>query len=87
MKTQIRRFLILFVTALFIFATGLPAAQAANPKASCVGIIVSATAPAGEFDVNIYKALAESFGVPTFGQFVKGGATLHAGSMEACLPQ
>ncbi|UVJ39041.1 hypothetical protein [Arthrobacter sp. CJ23] len=86
MKTQIRRFLMLFVAVLFVFTAGLPAAQAANPKASCVGVIVSTLAPAGELDVDDFKALAESTGAPTFGQFVKTGAQLHLGSMEACLP-
>jgi hypothetical protein len=87
MKTHVRRFFMLLAAMLFVFIAGLPAAQAANPKASCVGIIVSTQASAGEFDVNTYKALAETFGLPTFGQFVAGGGQVHEGSFEACLPQ
>lgn len=87
MKTHVRRFLMLFVASLFVFTVGLPAAQAANPAASCVGVIVSTQAPAGQFDVNTYKALAETVGSTTFGAFVATGAQLHEGSVEACLPQ
>lgn len=76
----------LFVAILLAFAAGLPAVQAANPNASCVGIIVSSEAPAGEFDVGTYKDLAEDAGVSPFGQFVTTGARLHEGSLEACLP-
>jgi hypothetical protein len=76
----------LFVAALFVLTTGLPAAQAANEKASCVGLIVSTEATAGELDVNYYKAIAEALDYPTFGQFVAGGAQLHLGSPEACAP-
>jgi hypothetical protein len=77
----------LFVTALFVVATGLPAAHAtANEKASCVGLIVSTGATAGELDVNTYKDLAEADGLPNFGQLVAGGAQLHLGSPEACAP-
>lgn len=87
MKTHVRRFLMLFVASIFVFAAGLPAAQAAAPTASCVGVIVSTQAPAGQFDVNTFKALAVSFGLPTFGAFVATGAQLHEGSYWACLPQ
>ncbi|QDG68358.1 MULTISPECIES: hypothetical protein [unclassified Pseudarthrobacter] len=86
MKTPTRRFVMLSVAIPLAFTAGLPAAQAANPNASCVGIIVSSEAPAGEFDVDTYKDLAESVGVSPFGQFVVTGARLHEGSMEACLP-
>jgi hypothetical protein len=87
MNIHIRRFAMLFVTALFVLTTGLPAAHAtANEKASCVGLIVSTGATAGELDVNTYKDLAEEGGFSTFGQFVAGGAQLHLGSPEACAP-
>lgn len=86
MRIHVRRFVMLFVAALFAFTAGLPAAQAADHRASCVGIIVSTQAPAGELDVNYYKAIAEEEGL-TFGQFVASGAQLHEGSFEACLPQ
>jgi hypothetical protein len=86
MNIHIRRFAVLFVAALFVVTTGLPAAQAANEKASCVGLIVSAEAAAGQLDVNTYKDLAEADGLPNFGQFVAGGAQLHLGSPEACAP-
>ncbi len=86
MNTHIRRSAMLFVAALFVLTTGLPAAQAANEKASCVGLIVSTEVTAGEPDVNTYKDLAEESGLSTFGQFVAGGAQLHLGSPEACAP-
>lgn len=87
MNIHIRRFAMLFVAALLVVTTGLPAAHAtANEKASCVGLIVSTQASAGELDVNYYKALAEEGGFSTFGQFVAGGAQVHLGSPEACLP-
>ena len=72
---------------LLALAMGLPAAQAANHRASCVGLIVSSEASAGVLDVNVYKAIAEAGGYSTFGQFVAGGAQLHLGSVEACVPQ
>lgn len=78
----------LSAAALLALAAGLPAAHAsANGKASCVGLIVSAEATAGQLDVNTYKALAEAGGFSTFGQFVAGGAQIHLGSPGACLPQ
>ncbi|HJV98109.1 MAG TPA: hypothetical protein VJ617_03325 [Arthrobacter sp.] len=87
MNTHIRRFAMLFVAALLAFAAGLPAAQAANHRASCVGLIVSSEAPTGVLDVNAYKAVAEAGGYSTFGQFVAGGGQVHLGSVEACVPQ
>ena len=72
---------------LLALAMGLPAAQAANHRASCVGLIVSSEASAGVLDVNMYKAIAEAGGYSTFGQFVAGGAQVHLGSVEACVPQ
>jgi hypothetical protein len=69
-----------------LISQGTVAASAASPDASCVGIIVSTQAPAGEFEVGTYKALADSFGLPTFGQFVSVGAKLHEGTFEECLP-
>jgi hypothetical protein len=63
-----------------------PAQAASSPHASCVGIIVSNLAPAGEFDVGSFKALADSEGAPTFGAFVSTGARLHASTYEDCLP-
>ena len=63
-----------------------PAAAAANPQASCVGIIVSNLAPAGAFDVDDFKAIGESFGTPNFGQFVRVGASQHFGSLQQCMP-
>ena len=72
---------------LLALAMGLPAAQAANHRASCVGLIVSSEASAGVLDVNMYKAIARAGGYSTFGQFVAGGAQVHLGSVEACVPQ
>jgi hypothetical protein len=86
MKTHIRRFVMIFIAAMAALAMGLPAAQAANPRASCVGLIVSTEAPAGVLDVNAYKAIAAA-DYPTFGQFVADGAQVHLGSVEACVPQ
>ncbi|HEY9357028.1 MAG TPA: hypothetical protein VIQ52_12085 [Arthrobacter sp.] len=87
MNTHIRRLAMLFTATLVALTLGLPAAQAANHRASCVGLIVSAEASAGVLDVNVYKALADAGGFSTFGGFVKGGAQIHLGSAEACLPQ
>jgi hypothetical protein len=87
MKTHIRRFVMIFIAAMAALAMGLPAAQAANPRASCVGLIVSMEAPAGVLDVNAYKAIAEAADYSTFGQFVADGAQMHLGSIEACVPQ
>jgi hypothetical protein len=87
MNSYIRRFAMLFVAGLLALAAGMPAAQAANHRASCVGIIVSTEAPAGVLDVNVYKAIAEASGYSTFGQFVAGGAQVHLGSVEECVPQ
>ena len=77
----------LSTATLVALTMGLPAAQAANHRASCVGLIVSSEAPAGVLDVNVYKAIAEAGGYSTFGEFVKGGAQVHLGSVEACVPQ
>jgi hypothetical protein len=87
MKTHIRRFVMIFIAAMAALAMGLPAAQAANHRASCVGLIVSMEASAGVLDVNAYKAIAEAADYSTFGQFVAGGAQVHLGSVEACVPQ
>ena len=87
MKTLIRRSVVLCIAALAALAMGLPAAQAANHRASCVGLIVSTEASAGVLEVETYKALAEGGGFSTFGEFVKGGAQIHLGSPEACFPQ
>ncbi|MDR7161053.1 hypothetical protein [Arthrobacter sp. BE255] len=87
MNTHIRRFAMLSSATLLALAMGLPAAQAANHRASCVGLIVSSEASAGVLDVNMYKAIAEAGGYSTFGQFVAGGAHVHLGSVEACVPQ
>lgn len=87
MNTYVRRFAMLFAATLVALTMGLPAAQAANHHASCVGLIVSAEATAGVLDVNTYKAIAEAGGFATFGEFVKGGAQIHLGSAEACFPQ
>lgn len=83
MKNPIRRIVMLFAALMLALAAGLPAAQAANHHASCVGIIVSTEAPAGNFDVNAFKAFA---GEAPFGQFVAIGAQLHEGSYDACFP-
>jgi hypothetical protein len=66
--------------------TALPAAAAANPRASCVGTIVSSLASEGMLDVDDFKSLAEQAGTKNFGEFVAGGAKFHEGSLEACLP-
>ena len=87
MNTHIRRFAMLSSATLLALAMGLPAAQAANHRASCVGLIVSSEASAGVLDVNMYKAIAKAGGYSTFGQFVAGGAQVHLGSVEACVPQ
>ena len=70
---------------LLIGLGSVPASAAANPHASCVGTIVSNLAPAGRFAVQDFKDIAASGGV-AFGEFVAGGARLHAGSLESCLP-
>ena len=87
MNTHIRRFAMLFTATLVALTMGLPAAQAANHRASCVGLIVSSEASAGVLDVNVYKAIAKDLGYTTFGGFVAGGAQVHLGSVEACVPQ
>jgi hypothetical protein len=87
MKTYIRRSVMLLVAAPLALAAGIPAAQAANPNASCVGIIVSTEATAGTLDVDNFKAIAKSGGAPTFGRFVAVGAQLHEGSYADCFPQ
>jgi hypothetical protein len=69
-----------------VLASAMPAGAAANPKASCVGTVVSTLAPVGAFDVNEFKALAEALGTPNFGQFVAEGARLHLGTIEECVP-
>ena len=87
MNTYVRRSAMLFAATLVALTMALPAAQAANHRASCVGLIVSAEASAGVLDVNAYKALAEAGGLSTFGEFVAGGAQVHLGSVEDCVPQ
>jgi hypothetical protein len=87
MKTLIRRSVVLCIAALAALAMGLPAAQAANHRASCVGLIVSTEARAGVLDVDVYKAVAEAGQLSTFGQFVSAGAQLHLGSAQVCAPQ
>ena len=69
-----------------VMSQGMAAASAANPKSSCVGLIVSTLAPTGELDVDNFKALAESMGVSPFGAFVAEGAHFHEGTFERCLP-
>ncbi|NUP60129.1 MAG: hypothetical protein HOQ04_03320 [Pseudarthrobacter sp.] len=86
MSAHLRRIAIISLAGLSIFAAGAAPAQAANAGASCVGIIVSTQASAGELDVNYFKDLAQEGGAPNFGQFVQEGARLHNGSLEACLP-
>jgi hypothetical protein len=81
----IRRVVMTGTAIVAVFAlTAMPAAAAANDNASCVGIIASAQAP--KLDVDQFKKLADEAGAKNFGQFVAGGAKLHAGSLEACLP-
>jgi hypothetical protein len=87
MNTHIRRFAMLFTATLVALTMGLPGAQAANQRASCVGLIVSSEASAGVLDVNVYKAIAKAGGYSTFGQFVADGAKVHLGSPEECAPQ
>ena len=77
----------LFTGTLVALTMGLPGAQAANQRASCVGLIVSSEASAGVLDVNVYKAVAKAGGCATFGEFVAGGAKVHLGSVEDCVPQ
>ena len=64
----------------------VPAQAASSPHASCVGIIVSTLAPAGEFDVSAYKAFSEQEGARNFGAFVSVGASLHLSTFEDCQP-
>ena len=87
MNTHVRRSAMLFAATIVALTMGLQAAQAANHRASCVGLIVSTEASAGVLEVETYKALAEGGGFSTFGEFVKGGAQIHLGSPEACFPQ
>ncbi|ELT45459.1 hypothetical protein [Arthrobacter nitrophenolicus] len=87
MNTHVRRFTLLCAAGLFAFTAGAAPAQAANNRASCVGIIVSTEATAGTLDVNYYKGVAEAFDYDTFGHFVADGARQHAGSLKACEPQ
>lgn len=84
--SKVRRSAVIAALLAVTISQGMSTAVAASPKASCVGVIVSAEARAGVLDVGTYKALAESQGAPTFGQFVATGAQLHLGSVEACLP-
>ncbi|BCW53501.1 MULTISPECIES: hypothetical protein [unclassified Arthrobacter] len=86
MTVLLRRAAIFSLAGLSILAGSAAPAQATNDAASCVGIIVSTQAQAGELDVNYFKDLADDEDAPNFGQFVQGGAHLHYGSMEACLP-
>ncbi|MHC6593176.1 hypothetical protein [Arthrobacter sp. C152] len=86
MSIHLRRIAVASLAGLSIFAAGVTPAQAANDGASCVGIIVSTQAQAGELDVNYFKDLAEDEDAPNFGQFVQEGARLHEGSLKACFP-
>ncbi len=60
-------------------------ANAANERASCVGIAISEHAPAGEMpeQVTETKAFAEEAGT-SFGTLVSGFARQHLGSHAAC---
>jgi hypothetical protein len=81
---MVRRAVVLFILTLALMgAAALPAAAAANARASCVGILVSIETPP---DVTGFKAIAAQFGLPNFGTFVAGGAGEHLGSVAACLP-
>jgi ABC-type sugar transport system substrate-binding protein len=86
MNTHVRRFTLLCAAGLFAFTAGTAPAQAANNRASCVGIIVSTYAPAGMLDVNDYKDAAKDLEYDTFGRFVADGARQHAGSLKDCEP-
>lgn len=81
-----RRIVVGSLTAVMLLAGAVPASATADPEASCVGIIASELATAGELDVGEFMALADALGAPNFGLFVAGGAMLHEGSLEACLP-
>ena len=85
MIVQLRRAAVFTLAGLSVLALATPA-HAANDGASCVGIIVSSQAMAGDLDVNYFKDLAKDEDAPTFGQFVQGGARMHEGSVKACLP-
>jgi len=87
MNVHLRRLAIASAAGLFAFAAGPVPAHAATEQSSCVGIIVSTQARAGDLDVNHFKDLAEAEDSPTFGQFVAGGAQLHLESLDACLPE
>jgi hypothetical protein len=87
MNLHLRRFVMLCTAGLIMLAAGLSPAQAANNRASCVGIIVSTEAPAGVLDVGNYKAIAEEVGAKNFGEFVAEGAHRHDASVEKCLEE
>lgn len=72
--------------AIALMVAAAPAVAAPAPGASCVGTIAGTLAPQGQLDIDQFKALAAAGGSPSFGQFVAGGAQLHAGSLGACLP-
>ena len=74
---------VLLLALMLLGALALPSMAVSNSRASCVGIIVSNTAPP---DVRGFKALAEAGGAPNFGAFVSGGARVHFGSVAACFP-
>lgn len=87
MTVHLRRTAIISLTGLSLLALGAAPAQAASDASSCVGIIVSTQASAGMLDVNYFKGLAREDDARNFGQFVKFGAKLHNGTLEACFPE
>jgi ABC-type sugar transport system substrate-binding protein len=86
MNASVRRFVMLSTAGLLALMAGAAPAQAANDRASCVGIVVSSAASAGMLDVNFYKDAAKGLDYDTFGHFVADGAHEHLGSVEDCEP-
>lgn len=85
-NTPVRAVVVAAIGGAVMVAGALPAAAVANPRASCVATVTSALAPQGALDVNEFKSLGEALGAPNFGQFVRGGAQEHFGSLEQCIP-
>lgn len=84
MKKTVRLAMVGTLAMSGLFLSALPATAASNPASSCVGTVVSTLAPNGTFNVQDFKGLATSEGVP-FGAFVAGGAQVHLGSYASCL--
>ena len=74
------------VSAATLAFGALPAMAASNPASSCIGTIVSTLAPAGSFNVQVFKDIAVADGHSRFGTFVAEGAHSPRGNLVNCLP-